>query len=1208
MFLQTDFSLFSSTLSAKKGVALIKEAGYSEVVLSDTNLSGLLNFYYAAKKVDIKPIIALRKEYLGVEYLFISKNVIGYSVLTRMDSLGIDKSIFKDINIIAVAIDIISSEDIDIFSDYVSLKREIVKKDKNINQKLIESQKEILPISIFNIENNRDFYTLGAMKAVNSKKSYEFEIAQGNVQYNKIITKEEFLLKDNSSKVLQLLDTCEDNYSFGNPVPPLFKFTKEVSIEYGLEGNTLDKTLFEAVTWKGLEKKFKGEEIPKEYKDRLEFEMNVINNMNFAGYFLIVWDFIAFSKQENIPVGPGRGSAAGSLVAYSLEITDIDPIPNGLLFERFLNPERVNLPDIDIDFCQKRRGEVISYVSNKYGKECVAQVITFGTLAARASIRDAARVVQAPLYLADKMAKMVEEKPGITLKEDYSNKKKEWDSILTDDPKDFIAKKIWDKALKMEGLKKNTGVHAAGLVISNDPIYNRSPIYEVNETQVVGLEGYFLEDVNLVKYDFLGLKTLTIIDNSISEIKKQLGIELSTIGVKPIKKEVFDYIAKGDTLGLFQIEGGGMQSLSKRLSPCNFEELTAMLALYRPGPMEAGMLDSFINRKHKREKVDYFFESMENDLKPILEPTYGLIVYQEQVMQIVQKIAGFTLGEADLVRRAMGKKKKEEMVRLSKEFVIKAKEKGHNPEEAKKLFDLIEKFAGYGFNKSHSAAYALITYITADLKLNYPTIFLSSLINSDITNTDKLISYMGECKRLNIKISTPNAKECTIEFTPNEEKREIIFGLKAVKGVGNGAEIILKAINKVGKEASLLELLSYSQRDIKKEIEHTQKLINANNRKILSNNKKRDISLKAIDKLDKFLNENKSLTKAQSNKLDKFNETIKSIKLIKESGTKLSKKQLDTLRSAMENKKELLNTLKDKNSFSVRQENSYEKHSKLIEELNNQLKDIEIDLLKNQDNLKLLNKELNDTQEHDKLDKRVLEALAEVGAMESFGITRKDLIDNINLFLKPKEHNKIILTNKEITIKEKIEFEENRTGLVISNIFTNEEIKEIELYDIPNDIPIGKIISKEINYKKNGEQYLKVKFINQLGVITEGSDFNNVCEDKDIGELNSFHLSFSGEYININKAIKFSTKKAKMAYSLKIDPDIQKLKEKSIDIKENLNPINTKENMVKPTEVTNEIPKVTEQPNKNSNRIDSKIKVKDSKGKVIVTFSRTVIM
>ncbi len=604
-----------------------------------------------------------------------------------------------------------------------------------------------------------------------------------------------------------------------DPIPPNFKFTPEYAQKEGLNINNVDDELLLADASEEEKKKWLAEadkndaeyfvhrceiglknrlihvpeERHEEYRERLVFEMDIINSMKFPGYMLIVWDFVKVAKEMGIAVGPGRGSAAGSLVAYSLDITDIDPMKYDLLFERFLNPERVSMPDIDMDFMQARRGEIIDYVVEKYGRNQVAQIITFGSLLAKGVIRDVSRVLDVPLSQADKMAKLIPDELGITLNGKMKNgelkpgafqKEPKIQELVETDP---TAARVWEFSKRLEGLKRNAGMHAAGVVISNRELWYKTPIYKPSgeTTFVTQYSLNYLEDVDLIKFDFLGLKTLDVIDAGIKLVKRRYDVDVDWNKIDENDPKVYEVIQTGETVGMFQIESSGMQDLNKRLKPANFEDLIAVLALYRPGPMESGMLDDFIERKHGRQEIVYVFEALED----ILKPTYGVIVYQEQVMQIVQTIGGMSLGGADIVRRAMGKKKVDEMIKYNKLFSEGAQKQGLDYKTASELFDLIEKFAGYGFNKSHSAAYAMVTFQTAWLKTYYPQEFMAALLTSEKDNTDKVVKYIDEVKRMQIELSPPDVNVSQLEFsaTKKDEQDVILFGLGAIKGVGGAA-------------------------------------------------------------------------------------------------------------------------------------------------------------------------------------------------------------------------------------------------------------------------------------------------------------------------------------------------------------------------------------------------------------------------------------
>ena len=615
----------------------------------------------------------------------------------------------------------------------------------------------------------------------------------------------------------EIVNKCNLTLKLGNPTPPNFKFTLEYAAQRGLElpqpgvrySFINDAAFFEYECKKGLEErlKFVPESQHELYRKRLETEINVINRMNFPGYMMIVWDFINEAKSRGVPVGPGRGSAAGSLVAYSLRITDLDPIPYNLLFERFLNPERVSMPDIDVDFCQSRRGEIIDYVIEKYGKFNVAGVITFGKLLAKGVIRDVARVCNMSYAEADAMAKLIPDEPGITLKDAF-DKEPKIKELIQSNPN---AARIWKFALDLEGLNRNAGQHAAGVVISNEELWNKTPLFrQPNSPEDHYVTQYslkYLEDVDLIKFDFLGLKTLTVIDNAVKLVKQRTGRDIIWEQIDKNDAGVLKVIQNGDAIGIFQIESEGMRKLGTSLKPDCFEDIIAMIALYRPGPMESGMLDDFVKRKHGEAAITYSFK----ELEPILSQTYGVIVYQEQVMQIVQRIGGFSLGGADLVRRAMGKKDPELLKQQKDLFVQGAKKEGFDVQKAGDLFDLILKFAGYGFNKSHSAAYAYIVFQTAYLKAYYPAEFMAALLTSEESNADKISRYIDEIKRLNIDILPPSVNRSAREFSvvKNGERDGIIYGLGAIKGVGAAAiENILDEREKDGEFKSLDDFVS----------------------------------------------------------------------------------------------------------------------------------------------------------------------------------------------------------------------------------------------------------------------------------------------------------------------------------------------------------------------------------------------------------------
>lgn len=540
-----------------------------------------------------------------------------------------------------------------------------------------------------------------------------------------------------------------------------------------------------------------------EYQERLDLELDVINKMGFPGYFLIVSDFIQWAKSQDIPVGPGRGSGAGSLVAYALEITDIDPIDYELLFERFLNPERVSMPDFDVDFCMDNRDDVIEYVAKRYGRDCVSQIATFGTMAAKAVIRDVGRVLNHPYGFVDQIAKLVPFEIGMTL-----NKALEIEPALKERyEKEEEVRILIDLAKKLEGITRNVGKHAGGVVIAPSKLEDFTPLYceENSEQTVTQFDKDDAESVGLVKFDFLGLRTLTIIHWAVQNANAQLDkkgephIEIEKIPLNDAT--TYQLLKDTKTTAVFQLESHGMKELIKRLKPDQFEEIIALVALFRPGPLQSGMVDDFINRKHGLSQVVYPHEK----IAPILKPTYGVILYQEQVMQIAQVLAGYTLGQADLLRRAMGKKKPEEMAKQRTLFVEGAVERAVEAKLAESIFDLMEKFAGYGFNKSHSAAYALVAYQTAWLKTHYPSCYMAAVLSADLSHTDKIVKLIDDCLFCKIKIMAPNINTCDYHFTVGEND-EILYGLGAIKGAGEAAIQNIIDERKQGLYKDLFEL------------------------------------------------------------------------------------------------------------------------------------------------------------------------------------------------------------------------------------------------------------------------------------------------------------------------------------------------------------------------------------------------------------------
>ncbi|MEJ2611383.1 MAG: DNA polymerase III subunit alpha [Candidatus Thiodiazotropha sp.] len=605
----------------------------------------------------------------------------------------------------------------------------------------------------------------------------------------------------------QYLRTPEEMQELFSDIPEALQNTVEIAkrctIELTLgknflpdfpipEGMTIEEFLA-AESHKGLEWRLQQlldteapefQEQRKSYDERLQMELDVINSMGFPGYFLIVADFIQWAKDNDVPVGPGRGSGAGSLVAYALKITDLDPIEHELLFERFLNPERVSMPDFDVDFCMDKRDQVIDYVAQRYGRDSVSQIITYGSMAAKAVVRDVGRVLGHPYGFTDRVAKMIPFEIGMTLAKALTESDDLKQAYATDEE----VGELIDMAKKLEGCARNAGKHAGGVVIAPGLLTDFTPLYcEANgDGLVTQFDKDDVEKVGLVKFDFLGLRTLTIVDwalKAVNEVRAKQGLEAIDISAIEMDDEAsFQLLKSAETTAVFQLESRGMKELIKKLQPDCFGDITALVALFRPGPLQSGMVDDFINRKHGRAEVAY----PHPDLEPILKPTYGVILYQEQVMQIAQVLAGYSLGGADLLRRAMGKKKPEEMAKQGEIFRKGAVKRGVEEETAAYIFDLMEKFAGYGFNKSHSAAYALVSYQTMWLKAHYPAAFMAAVCSADMDNTDKVVPLIEECRRMKLKVEAPQVNLSKYKFTATDDNT-VVYGLGAIKGVGESA-------------------------------------------------------------------------------------------------------------------------------------------------------------------------------------------------------------------------------------------------------------------------------------------------------------------------------------------------------------------------------------------------------------------------------------
>ncbi len=665
-----------------------------------------------------------------------------------------------------------------IFGDenfYLELSDNNLEEQRQINEYLIQASKELaVPVVATNdvhyihqndAQSHEILLCIQTNKNIEDKDRLKFSSDQFYFKSPQEMTNLFSHIPEAISNTIEIAKRCNLELEFGHLHLPHYEIEKGYDLE-----SYLRKLCYE-----GIEKRY--EAITTQIKERLEYELNTIIQMKYTEYFLIIWDLICYAKSQHIPVGPGRGSAAGSIVSYALGITDIDPLKYNLLFERFLNPERISMPDIDMDFCYERRNEIIEYVSNKYGRDHVSQIITFGTMLAKAAIRDVGRALNIPYNEVDRIAKLIPYELNITLNNvlDRVPEFKELSEVGK-------TKQLIDIAIKLEGLTRHASTHAAGIVISRESLTNIVPLYKDPKSGGITTQYAMssIEAIGLLKMDFLGLRTLTLIDDVIENIERTKKIKIKIENIPLDDKQTYKLLAEGATIGTFQLESSGMRDLARRLKPDIFEELIALVALYRPGPLNSGMMDEFIKSKHGRT-IKYLHPA----LKHILEETYGVIVYQEQVMQIASELGGFTLGQADELRRAMSKKIPEKMEKMRELFINGAHKNGVHNELATNIFELMAKFAEYGFNKSHSAAYALITYRTVYLKTHYPIEFMAGLLTTELGNTDKISFYIAECKKMGIQVLPPDINKSYSNFTVIEET--IRFGLNGIKNVGTGA-------------------------------------------------------------------------------------------------------------------------------------------------------------------------------------------------------------------------------------------------------------------------------------------------------------------------------------------------------------------------------------------------------------------------------------
>ncbi|HXY50442.1 MAG TPA: DNA polymerase III subunit alpha [Terriglobales bacterium] len=839
LHLHTDYSMLDGACDVEKLVKRVKELGMPAVAMTDHgNIFGAVHFVNAAKAAGIKPIVGCelyicKKDDHNIEHtppegdtynhlLVLAENEEGYRNLTRITSeaslrgfyykpriskkflaehahglIGLSACLKGEVAERLVEGNYDAAREAaaqygDIFGTknfFLEIQDQGLEMEHRIHPGLFRLQKDLdLPMVATNDSHylcEDDAHAQDVMVCIQTGKSIrdanrmKFQGSQFFVKSHEEMARVFQHSPELLSRTLDIAERCNMRLEKVSSPFPHFDVPAGYTLDSYFEHVTREGFARRMEVLRELERRGKLKHSRADYEQRLARELAIIQQMKFSGYFLIVWDFIRYAKEHQIPVGPGRGSAAGALVAYSLGITDVDPLQHELLFERFLNPERVSMPDIDIDFCMNRRGEVIDYVTRRYGRENVAQIITFGTMAAKAAIKDVGRAMDMPYSDVDRIAKMVPNQLNIKLAEAIEDAP----SLREAYEKDAQVRELLETAKKLEGLVRNAGVHAAGVVIAPRPLTELVPLHKTKNDEIVtAFDMLAVEKLGLLKMDFLGLTTLTILDDTLKLIAQTRSEQLELAGLPLEDEETYRKVFhKGLTSGVFQFESHGMRDVLRRYQPNSIEDLTALNALYRPGPIQGGMIDDFIDRKHGRKKIEYELP----ELKEILEETLGVIVYQEQVMQIANRLAGYSLGEADLLRRAMGKKQPEEMAKQRERFVAGATQRGYPPKKIEKIFDLMAQFAGYGFNKSHSAAYALLAYHTAYLKTHYPVEFMAALLTSVTGNTDDVVKYINECREMGIAVEPPDINVSDANFTPHGNA--IRFGLAAVKNVGHYA-------------------------------------------------------------------------------------------------------------------------------------------------------------------------------------------------------------------------------------------------------------------------------------------------------------------------------------------------------------------------------------------------------------------------------------
>ncbi|QQR43118.1 DNA polymerase III subunit alpha [Myxococcus xanthus] len=864
LHLHTLYSLLDGAIRMKDLIKTVKEKGMSSVAVTDHgNMFGAIDFYKKAKDAGIKPILGMeayvagpkgredRSEKVSHHLILVAKNEEGYANLRYLSSTAymhgfyyhprIDKKVLAEHSKGLFALTACLGGEVtsacfrgdmdharraaqeykDIFDPghfFLEVQSNGMPEQDKANENLKQLSRDLdIPLCAtadahyIKREDARAHELL--MCIASGKTLADGKRMKHSTDKLYVTSPTEMLefFKDIPEAVhntQRIAEQCNLELKLGKPMLPTFKVP---------DSHTPDSYMAE-LAYEGLRERFNELAATvtypidrEQYQARLALEIGVIQKMGFCGYFLIVQDFINWAKKMNIPVGPGRGSGAGSLVAYALRITDVDPIPYNLLFERFLNPERVSMPDFDIDFCQDRRDEVIQYVGRKYGEMNVGQIITFGSLKAKSVLRDVCRVFALPFSEGDRIAKLVPEVLNITLREAIEMEPRLKEMMETPsnigevEGKPVTTRDVLEIALALEGLHRQPGMHAAGVVIADKPLWEFVPVYQPpgEKTLITQFAKDEVEAAGLVKFDFLGLKTLTVIQHALDLVKRNHGKDIPRHEIPLNDEKTWELMAKGDTAGIFQMESSGFTEMVVKLKPNCFEDVIAAGALYRPGPLDSGMVDVFINRKHGREKVSYPHPALE----PVLKDTYGVIVYQEQVMQISQVLGGYTLGRADLLRRAMGKKKAEVMQAERAGFLEGCAKNNVDLKVAGEIFDLMEKFAEYGFNKSHSAAYGLVTIHTAWLKAHYPCEFMAALLSSEKDNTDKVVKHIGEARESGLEVLPPDVNQSDMEFGAVSGK--IRFGLGAIKGVGEGA---IESILEARKDGSFKSLFDFCER------------------------------------------------------------------------------------------------------------------------------------------------------------------------------------------------------------------------------------------------------------------------------------------------------------------------------------------------------------------------------------------------------------